>query len=210
MMSPSSQALCRPIAQTGVDVFSGLVVAVDGQELGLDLLAVDPRGRIAVDAEPSRGHAACRKYGWSRRRRSPRRKPTEPSTVTSPSVNMIDWPERTGLSSSRERGFGLASGLGFDLLRFILDQHGGAPTGQQGRHAGGEVIGVDPSMPRTRISAPLEASEQVCDGGLAEFHGGQVEHDRLADKEAGRARQRGVDFLEPAHNRDHGEKTNAT
>ena len=33
--------------------------------------------------------------------------PTEPSTVTSPSMNTIDWPDRTGLSRSNEVGFGI-------------------------------------------------------------------------------------------------------
>ena len=35
---------------------------------------------------------------------------TEPTTVTSPSGKMIDWPERTGLSSSSEAGVGFAGG----------------------------------------------------------------------------------------------------
>src|SRR3954471_367586 len=41
--------LRRPVAKRGVDFFRGLVVAVDGEQLRLDFLAVDPRGRIAVD-----------------------------------------------------------------------------------------------------------------------------------------------------------------
>ena len=40
--------------------------------------------------------------------------------------------------------------------------------------------------------------------GRAEVDGGEVEHDRLADEKAGRARQRGVDFREPVHDRHDG------
>src|SRR3954449_7639807 len=42
--------LGRTVAQRGVDFFRGLVVAVDGEQLRLDLLAINSRGRIAVDA----------------------------------------------------------------------------------------------------------------------------------------------------------------
>src|SRR5437868_13191372 len=42
--------LGRPVAKRVVDLFSGLVEAVDGEQLRLDSLAVDSRGRIAVDA----------------------------------------------------------------------------------------------------------------------------------------------------------------
>src|SRR6476619_3257357 len=42
--------LRRSVAERYVDFFCGLVVAVDREQLLLDLLAVDPCGRIAVDA----------------------------------------------------------------------------------------------------------------------------------------------------------------
>src|SRR3982751_1508450 len=42
--------LGRPVAKRSIDVFSGLVVAVDGEQFRLDLLAIDPGRRIAVDA----------------------------------------------------------------------------------------------------------------------------------------------------------------
>src|SRR5262249_22400628 len=38
------------IAKSGVQLFCRLVIAVDCEKLGLDLLAVDPCGRIAIDA----------------------------------------------------------------------------------------------------------------------------------------------------------------
>ena len=41
---------------------------------------------------------------------------------------------------------------------------------------------------------------------LAEVDGGKVEHDRLADEEARRARQRRIDLLEPVHDRHDGAK----
>src|SRR6185437_8539138 len=43
------------VAKSGVELFRGPVKAVDGEQLGLDLLAVDARSRIAVDA----GHGAA-------------------------------------------------------------------------------------------------------------------------------------------------------
>src|SRR5215212_1031828 len=42
--------LRRTVAKRDVDFICSLVVAVDGEQLGLDFLAVDPRIRIAVDA----------------------------------------------------------------------------------------------------------------------------------------------------------------
>src|SRR6187455_1520070 len=42
--------LRRAVTQRDVDFFSSLVVAVDGEQFGFDLLAVDPRIAIAVDA----------------------------------------------------------------------------------------------------------------------------------------------------------------
>src|SRR5882724_3685460 len=39
-----------PVAKRGVDLFRGLVIAVDGEQLRLDLLAIDSRSRIAVDS----------------------------------------------------------------------------------------------------------------------------------------------------------------
>src|SRR6185312_13182573 len=43
------------VAKSGVKLFGSSVEAVDGEQLGLDLLAIDARGRIAVDA----GHGAA-------------------------------------------------------------------------------------------------------------------------------------------------------
>src|SRR6187431_1059803 len=42
--------LRRTVTQRDVDFFCSLVVAVDGEQFGFDLLAVDPRTAIAVDA----------------------------------------------------------------------------------------------------------------------------------------------------------------
>src|SRR6185436_6789624 len=42
--------LRRAVANRNVDFFCGLVVTVDGEQLGLDPLAVDPRVGVAVDA----------------------------------------------------------------------------------------------------------------------------------------------------------------
>src|SRR5258705_5450179 len=47
--------LRRTVAERDIDFFCSLIVAVDGEQLRLDLLAVDPRIGIAVDA----GHRAA-------------------------------------------------------------------------------------------------------------------------------------------------------
>src|SRR5467141_3749181 len=47
---PLQPGLRRAVAERDVDFFSSLVVAIDGEQLCLDLLAVDPRVGISVDA----------------------------------------------------------------------------------------------------------------------------------------------------------------
>jgi hypothetical protein len=54
----------------------------------------------------------------------------------------------------------------------------------------------DPDIPL------FEACDEVRDGGLAEVHGRQVKHHRLADKKAGRAGERCVYFFKPACDRN--------
>src|SRR3981081_3096031 len=51
--------LSWPIAQGGAYVFSGLVVAIDRQQLGLDFLTKNPRGRIAVDTRHRTAAEPC-------------------------------------------------------------------------------------------------------------------------------------------------------
>jgi hypothetical protein len=48
----------------------------------------------------------------------------------------------------------------------------------------------------------FEAFDEVRDSGLAEVHGGQVKHYRLADKKTGRAGERCVYFFKPACDRN--------
>ena len=54
--------------------------------------------------------------------------------------------------------------------------------------------------------ALFEAGDEMGDRGLAEVDGGQVEHHRLADKEAGRAGERCVYLFKPADDRNGGAK----
>ena len=73
--------------------------------------------------------------------------PTEPSTVTSPSGKMIDWPERTGWSSSSELDF-FVSRFGVGSVRVITQ---GRPPVSRGGMLGVSRSASTPSMPSTRM-----------------------------------------------------------
>ena len=114
MASPSSQACAGRSRKHRVDVFRGLVKAVDREQLGLDLLAKDPRGGVAVDA----GHraAAQRAVDVDRAAGDDLRAGADRAEHGDVAVgNTIDWPERTGLSSSSEVG---SAWRGLRLFRF--------------------------------------------------------------------------------------------
>jgi len=130
--------------------------------------------------------------------------PTEPSTVTSPSVKTIDWPERTGLSSSSEVGFGLGSSLGSSALTGSLRDHAGPAAGQKRRHVAGETVFRNTLDAEDANAALLEAADEMADRGRAEVDGRKIEHNGLADEVTRRARQRGVDLVQPVHDRHHG------
>jgi hypothetical protein len=53
-------------------------------------------------------------------------------------------------------------------------------------------------------AALVEAAKEMGDGGATEVDGCEIEHDRLADEVARRARQRGVDLGKPFDNRHDG------
>jgi hypothetical protein len=52
----------------------------------------------------------------------------------------------------------------------------------------------------------FQACDEVRDSGLAQVHGRQVKHDRLADKKARRPGEHCVYFFEPAYDRNDGRK----
>src|SRR5881392_4021436 len=108
--------------------------------------------------------------------------PTEPSTVTSPSVKMIDWPERTGLSSSNELAFGLASRFACASVRVITQ-------GRPPVNIGGMPVGLHALDAEDADIALFEIADEMRDRALAEVDAGEVEHDGLSDEEAGRGCQ---------------------
>ena len=88
---------------------------------------------------------------------------TEPTTVTSPSGKMIDWPERTGLSSSSEAGVGFAGGPagvagGTDFLSLAGAGSSTSPALRPPTIGGGRPRpssdGSAPSMPMMRMPRP--------------------------------------------------------
>jgi hypothetical protein len=81
-----------------------------------------------------------------------------------------------------------------------------APAGEQRRHVGGEPGSLAALDAEDADAALLQAHHQVGDRRSGEIEGGQVEHHGLAQEEAGRSRQRGIDILQPFHDRhDRGE-----
>ena len=77
-----------------------------------------------------------------------------------------------------------------------------ASAGQQRRHARRDVRGVHTLDAKDANIPLLETCDEVSDSRLAEIHGGQVEHHRLADKKAGLADERCVYFFKPARDRN--------
>ena len=137
--------LGRPIAQRFVDVFRGLVVAVDRQQLGFDALAVNPRRRVAVDA----GHRAASERAVNMDRSSgddfgARSDRPEHRHIAVGKHHRLARTHRT--FESRDAGRGLASGL-FGSLRARMLVRPSTAAAYSSRRA--ESI---PSMPRMRMS----------------------------------------------------------
>src|SRR3984957_8458053 len=132
--------LSRPIAQRGVDFVRSLVVAVDGQQLRLDLLTENPRRRIAVDT----GHRTAAKRsvdmdGSARDNLRTGADRTQHRHIAFAKDNRLPGAHRA-FEQQRHR---FRFRFGFGLFRFILRQHTVAAAGQQRRHAGGKVSFVD-------------------------------------------------------------------
>ena len=102
-------------------------------------------------------------------------------------------------TSLRELGFGL--GL---LRRLAARDHASAAAGQQGWHVRRKAFFVHALDAEDANAALVEATDEMGDGGATEVDGCEIEHDRLADEIARRARQRGVNLREPFHDRHDG------
>src|SRR5882724_3536934 len=187
--------LSRPVAQRRVDFFCGLVITIDGEKLRLDLLAIDSRGRIAVDA----GHrpAAQRAVDVDRSAGDdlgPRADRAQHGDVA---LGKDDRLSRTHRVLQQQRGrFRLGFGLGF-LHRLVSGDDTGTAAGQQWRHRRREAFFFHALDAEDTNVAPFEAADEMGDGGRAEVDGGEVEHDGLADEIARRARERRVDLRKP-------------
>jgi len=80
-----------------------------------------------------------------------------------------------------------------------------APAGQERRHGRRKQRRIHTFDPEHADVLLLKADEKMRDRGAAQFDGGKIEHDRLADEEAWRAGNRGVDFGKPIDDR-HGRR----
>jgi hypothetical protein len=76
--------------------------------------------------------------------------------------------------------------------------------GEQGRHACAKAVGFHALDAEDADVALLEAGDEMGDRALAKIDAGKVEHDGLADKEAGRRCQRRIDLGKPIHDRHDG------
>ena len=101
---------------------------------------------------------------------------TEPTTVTSPSGKMIDWPERTGLSRSSEAGVGFAGGPagaagGADFLSPARAGSSISPALRPPLIGGGRPRpssdGSAPSMPMMRMSRSCRSATSMASSPLS-------------------------------------------
>src|SRR5215211_4158249 len=194
--------LRRPVAKRGVDFFRGLVVAIDGEQLRLDFLAVDPRGRIAVDS----GHrpAAQRSVDVDRPAGDDLRAGSDRTQHGDVAFGKDDRLARAHRSFEQQR---VDLRLGFALFeRLGPRDHAGASAAQQRRHVRLEPIGFHTLDAEHANVALYETADEVSDRRPGEVDAGQVEHDRLSDEEAGRTCKRCVDLLQPPHDRNDGSK----
>src|SRR6516225_8597276 len=180
--------------QARVQFLRGLIVAVDRNEFGFDLLAVDARGRVAVDARhrapAQRAIDMDRAAGDDLGARADR---TQYRHVALGEDHRLPGPHGTVEQQRRLLRLALWR-LGFRRL-----EHAGAATAQQGRHACVDMSEVDAFQAKHADIALLDAFDEMGDRGLAEIDRGEIEHDGLANKEVRRTRQRCIDFFKPTH-----------
>src|SRR4051795_11636603 len=186
--------LSRPAAQGRVDIVGGLVKAIDCKQFGLDLLTIDACARVAVHAR--HGTAAQRAVD-----------------VNGAAGNDLgagaDRTQNGDVAFGKDHGLAGAHGafeqqrsrLGLDLCLNLLGRtrldHAAPPARQQRRHHGGQPALLHALDPEHADVAVLKAREQMADAGLAEIDRGQVDHHGAAGEEARRARDGGVDLLQP-------------
>src|SRR5215831_15151149 len=189
--------------QARVQFLRGLVVAVDRNEFGFDLLAVDARGRVAVDARhrapAQRAIDMDRAAGNDLGARADR---AQYRHVALGEDHRLPGPHGTVEQQRRLLRLRLALWrLGFRRL-----EHAGAATAQQRWHACVDVSEVDAFQAKHADIALLDAFDEMGDRGLAEIDRGEIEHDGLANKEVWRTRQRCIDFFKPTHDGHSGRK----
>src|SRR4051794_26633142 len=194
--------LRRAVAKRNVDFFGSLVVAVDRKQLGLDPLAVDPRVGIAVDARHRA--AAQRAVDVDRSAGDDLGAGANRAQHGDIAFHEDDRLTRTHRAVEQQR-VRLRLGFGLRLLhRLVARDDAGAATGQQGRHVRRKALFLHALDAEDADATLVEAADEMSDGGAREVDGCEVEHDRLADEIARRARQRGVDLGEPFHDRNDG------
>src|SRR5260363_243149 len=163
-------------AQCGIDLLCGLVVAIDRDQLGLDLLAVDARGGIAVDA----GHRAAAQravdvdgaagddLGAGRHR-------AEHGDVA---VGKHDRLAGAHGLIEQQRGRLLQR----RLLRLDFLHRAVTAARQQRRHAEREPALLDAFEAEHTDVARFDALDEMRDGERAQIHGGEIEHNRRSEE----------------------------
>src|SRR3954467_8298631 len=194
--------LRRPVANRNIDFFCCLVVAVDRKQLGLDPLAVDPRVGISVDARHRT--AAQRAVDVNRSAGDDLGAGANRTQHGDIAFHEDDRLTRTHRAVEQQR-VRLRLGFGLRLLhRLVARDDAGAAAGQQRGHVRRKALFLHALDAEDADAALVEAADEMSDGGAGKVDGCEVEHDRLADEIARRARQRGVDLGEPFHDRNDG------
>src|SRR6185437_1597200 len=144
------------IAKSGVELFGSPVEAVDGQELGLDLLAIDARGRIAVDA----GHGATTQRAVDVDGAAGDDLGAGSDRAHDRHVAFREDDRLAGahVAVDQQRG---RWRIYFGLLLRGLRHRASAPAREQGRHVGGECGGLHALYAEHADVALLEAQKEM-------------------------------------------------
>src|SRR5580704_2494401 len=197
-----------PAAQACIHVLGGLVVAVDGEQLGFIAAAENPRPRIAsrarhgaapqrpVDMDRSAGDdLGTRGDGAEHRHLAEREDHGLAGTD-----RRLDQHRGRFLARRRRarRGRGLGNFRGARLRPLLAAR---TAAEQNRRQLEPDRGGIDAFQRHDADAALGELIDQVGDSLLAECHGGQVENDRLAGEETGRIAGPLVELRQPIDDR---------
>src|SRR5688572_24651993 len=187
-------------AELPVHVLGGLVEPVDGDELGLELAAIDAGPGVAHRAGD--GAAAQRAVDMDRAAGDDLGARGDRAHDRHVALGEDDRLARAHRRLEKERG-GPRRGRrgGRRALRARLDAidvGGGTPAGHRRRQAEPQLLRVGTLEPHDADAAPVELGDQLRELAPERRQARHVDHDGAAREEARRARDQGVEPVEPA------------